>query len=215
MVAILRRKKCVIKYFEDVFDYKPLPTKYIYKRIRPIRKAYIDHKLIETDVNLYISHYIKRIRDLVPSLTINDGDDIFYFTQMEVTNISLLKQLDSIKTPYIALMIGYFDHISIMLVDKYYKCIEYFDTSYKQKYRNQLKEICDIYFPDYLFICVNDNLYIQKSYYDVYCQTWIFYYLYQRLYKCISHRIIMDTLNMVNDNERVDIIRNFFHEFIE
>lgn len=190
------------------------PLKPTNKRIQPIRKHAIDHKFGPTDTDMYISYYIHIVKRIIPNLEINNGDDMYYENkEIKLTNISILNRLYQITNRYIALMVGQDGHVSIILIDNDNETIEYFDTVNDSFKEHALNDVIDFYFPSYRFKVVNNGTDIQESNYDVYCQTWIFYYIYQRLYNNKTSDEIMEKLKLTNSEERVDIIRDFFFEF--
>lgn len=196
----------------------------VMKRILPLRKAKFNARGYNSDK--LIKYYSNKIMMLLPNLFIrNNYEDIIYFhkeNKIVIPNNSILHDIFSYSIIYeytiIKVCVGYDDddgHISIMIVDNKNKIIEWFDTAPPNKIeKTKLLEKIKYYLPSYKITIVNNKHHIQKSNYDVYCQTWIYYFIYKRIHKKKQPAQIINNLMKYNRENRVDIVRKFFYKLI-
>lgn len=132
-----------------------------------------------------------------------------------------LAQFCGTKKPWVLIKIIQPGHITVALINRKSKTIEWFDPSgqYKRDPRTQeteysmwvynLELLFDNMLPGYKFIVVNKAQTHQSHEFDLYCQTWIYWYVFMRLVAGHNRRQIMQALQQDTPAQRVERIRNF------
>ncbi|QKF93668.1 hypothetical protein QKU48_gp0210 [Fadolivirus algeromassiliense] len=193
------------------------------KKILPIRKSKIDHPHYNS--KKYEKTLRRRMLMLLHNIYISKtSNDMIYhekYNSITISDKSILHRIWNYNIIYdfviIKIETHYNDgntHISIMIINNINKIIEWFDTAPLNKdEKNIVTNTVNKYLPYYNIKIVNKKYYIQESDYDIYCQTWIYYFTYKRLYKNKDSIKIFTSLMKHNKEKRVDIIRNFFYKF--
>jgi len=104
-------------------------------------------------------------------------------------------------------------HTNIMIINNHSKQIEWFDScvmSNVRQYRH-LYVLLRKYLHNYHINIVNRNDRIQETG-DRFCQSWIYYYVYQRLYKNKTPKDILNKIMSKDKHQRRTIILKFFHK---
>lgn len=197
---------------------------YVKKRYLPIRISKLYIPFYET--REITDHYKTKLSLLLPNVnfSFNIGDLYYYDVDKEIIipDDSNLHNINILQHTYDYIIISIFynwgkgdGHVSVSIVDINNKIIEWFDTIDTQNdiyepIKNKIKE----YLPDYEIFKANRED-IQKDDSDLYCQTWIYYYIYHRLYKKKSIKIILDKLMSKDKKRRIDVIRQFHHKIVK
>ncbi len=222
MRIVDKRKSLRCKIKSPTIDYKTFP-----KRFQPIRKTTIikhNKKSKYFFLNL-CTKLTTKISQIIPNLCLSFQKDIAIgdptlrdpslYLNCYIQNIALyIPDIDFIRYTcpqhqYKAILIGTPNHVSIALVDYEKKVIEIFDSSGKHDFYSRIIIAIEKLFPkDYLVIYVNENFLQQE---DALCQTWIFYYLYNRLSLKKTSAKIVRSLRKMTPMQRFDEIMQFWY----
>lgn len=104
-------------------------------------------------------------------------------------------------------------HTNIMIINNHLRHIEWFDSCIMSNFRQyrRLYVLLRKYLHNYSLNIVNQNNKIQENG-DRFCQSWIYYYVYQRLYKNKTPKDIINKIMNKNKYKRRNIILQFFHK---
>lgn len=114
------------------------------------------------------------------------------------------------------LLVGSDEHISVAIVWKKERHIEFFDSRGPNVSFKEIKEwFADQPFCD-SFVNTNADFDIQSEGHrggreevDVYCQTWIYYYVYCRLVHGYSSKLVVRTLEELPAEARLELVKSF------
>lgn len=209
---------------------KRVYKQYTRTRYQPVRKAkIISSQLHYSSINIE-QHYNKQLSILLSNacFTQNSGDLEYIKDNMQL-NVSQIKVpydsglhslwYNKYFYDYVIFTIHYKfsennNHVSIVIIDTTKKIIEWFDTwDTSDHIFNPLIEKLKKYLPHYEIFKVNKKD-IQEDDDDYYCQTWIYYYVWQRLYKKKDSESIMNKILSKNIKSRTDLIRKFHYKII-
>jgi len=200
--------------------------RYTKVRYQPLRKTKNDlPRSLYSDKQVQ-DYYIRHLSTLLPNVSFSTSYyDLGYVEKdinikINIPNNSGLHNLWYRKHIYdcVILTINYefymkkYGHVSLVLIDTNNKIIEWFDTSDTEPCMfdpviSKIKE----YLPDYEIVKVN-TYYIQEDENDIYCQTWIYYYVWKRLYKKKDYKSIIDKIMSKDKKSRTDVIRKFHYK---
>lgn len=126
------------------------------------------------------------------------------------------------KQPYRAFKLATIGHISIALWDLENKIIEVFDPSgsggsnYHTLFQNQL--LRELFWknpgPPFEKIRFTNLANLQEERSDNFCQTWIYWYLYERIINKKSPKETLESAQKLHPKERLTMIASFWH-FLE
>lgn len=192
-------------------------------KIVPMRKSKFNndnYKLEKFD-----TYYRNSLMKLMPNMFISTRDHEMEYSEKDDTinipNNGILRNIHNYNRcfDYVVIKLRTMynigeAHRSVIIIDNLNKSIEWFDTgapslTEKNKVLGKIK----FYLPLYGITIINNGHYIQESDYDVYCIAWSYYFIYKRLYKKENGNEIISKLMQRSNENRVDVIRNFFYKF--
>lgn len=121
------------------------------------------------------------------------------------------------KHRFQAFKIGEAAHIVIWLFDRKRFTMEIFDSAGEKMKRRFVHKVLDIIFgkdkprPSWRFV---NNRQLQEDPTDIYCQTYIYYYLYQRLLVGEPAYRILQNLQKMDPKERINHVQQFWRYLI-
>jgi hypothetical protein len=123
--------------------------------------------------------------------------------------------------PFVAWKISIENHVFIMLWNRPRNQIEIFDSgglSARGSSWNRLQSVVNLLFPNRAkrpAIRIVNHRNLQQDTADTHCQTWIFYYLYQRVILGKTAREIIDEIVRISRKDRTTLITKFWHRLMD
>ena len=195
-----------------------------FPRVTPIRYYKLKHKYHGNYYHKLNKFYIHKMRKLFPNVHLTDKYHDFSYNSIskipKIPSDCILLDISTNKIQdkdYTIMKIGekHNDgyHVSIILINHITKQAEWFDTgSLKGTEYDNIKFFLQYHLIGYDIRIVNNDHWIQEADKDHYCQSWIYYYIYQRLYKNKTSDEIINKIMSRDAKKRMDIIFNFFHK---
>lgn len=195
-----------------------------FPHVTPMRYYKLNHKYKGNYYWKLDQYYFHKMKQLFPHMHMSDKQTDLYYNSISkiprITSDSLLYDIAANKIQdkdYTILKIGEQHaegrHVSIMLINHQTKQIEWFDTGLLEgiEYDN-IKFFLQHHLIGYDIHIINNKYWIQESEKDHYCQSWTYYYIYQRLHKNKTADEILKKIMSKDKEKRMDIILNFFHK---
>lgn len=169
------------------------------------------HKILEEEYTQGSS-----FRVLV-SGTINQTDNKGYQSEVPITisitssTVEMLNSKECRGKPYIALKLGSPGHVALALYDAHHNIIEIFDSSGSSSntiWSAMIKQV----FPNKINIVFVNDQFLQKE--DKYCQTYIYWYVYQRVLVGEPRYRVVQELQRMSPGERFMLMNQFWNFLI-